>query len=69
MNGASQHACEVQLGKSHYLCFMQEQDRTLKHRQIKALNFTPKLWKHYLVAKHSAVEHVYLQKADICICR
>lgn len=49
MNGASQHACEVQLGENHYPCFLQEQDRTLNHRQIKVLNFTPKLWKHRLI--------------------
>lgn len=35
MNGALQHACEVQLGKSHYRCFMQEQDRMLKLGKIR----------------------------------
>lgn len=35
MNGALQQACEVQLGKSHYRCFMQEQDRRLKLGKIR----------------------------------
>lgn len=66
MNGASQHAREVQLGKSHYLYAVQDQNRVLKHR---ALGFVPRLWQHCLIVKHWTSERAYLQETDACMCR